>query len=322
MENKEYSIFILGYPVEKPEQISSCFSMLTYGLTKGFEKIPNVKIVTADVIENYNPLTKYFSATLPTYLVKKIPNVDFIIAINYCAFFNTEGQVDYLRTKCKKVVSFLECPAKADFCFVLKHTYDKIPIENQYLLSPIYLPEFTHNVPKEPKSILLDHLCLVWMNDKNKEWSRNIWEWLEEIKDEYKLYCLVDADTAYANKGNPHEVQMKYLPKYITPIFATNYVDYMKKTETMETFIVTHMGSYNFSVVDMISRGIRVFAPYKFVPKINEHLFSLSNFKNKEELLTIIKKPIDNDYNNNNIKKCISIDTVAQQMNEVFQKWI
>jgi len=315
MENKEYSIFILGYPVNKPKEISSCFSMLTYGLTEGFKKLSNVQIITENIIPNYNPLTKYSSNNLPNYDLTKTPKVDFIIAINYCSFFNKKGTIDYLRTKCKKIVSFLEVPAIADFCFVLRHTTDKIPLERQYLLSPIYLPEFTHNVIKEPNSILLDHLCLHWFNNKSKEWSRSIWAWLEDIKNNYKIYCLVDA-------GEAQKIQMQYLPNYITPIFATNYADYMQKTEKMENFIVTHSGSYNFSVIDMISRGTRVFAPKGFVPKVNEDLFLISNFKNKEEFLMLIKNPIDKQYYNTQINKCISIDTVTKIMNKEFQKWL
>ena len=321
VNQKPYSIFIVGYPAEHPHEISSCFSMLTYGLTKAFKKLPYVTVNTENVIKDYNPLQKYFSTTLPRYDLTKVPPVDFIIAINYSAFFNQQGTVEYLRTKCKKFVSFLEVPVTADFCFVLRTAIYKIPLTHQKLLPPIYLPEFTHNIPKEPNSILLDHLCLYWIANPRNEWSQKIWEWLSDLKDKYKIYCLVDADRTDAF-GNPHQVQMKLLPKFITPIFATNYVDYMNKTSKMENFIVTHHGSYNFSVVDMASRGTRVFAPTTFVPKENVTTFKLRTFNTKQDLLTLIQQPIDRAFHDNQINSCISIDKVAETMDGEFQKWL
>lgn len=316
--NKPYSIYIIGYPVDRPEQISSCFSMLTYGLTEGFKSLPHVTMHSNNIIENYNPLNKYFSATLPKYRLEEIPEVDYIIAINYCAFFNALGTVDYLRTKCKKVISFLECPAHADYCFVFKTTTGHVPISEQYRLPPVYLPEFAINVPKEPKSILLDHMCLYWLQNKKNEWSENIWKWIEALKDEYKIYSLVDADVEYGTQGNPQKIQLSLMPKFITPIFATNYVDYIKKTETMETFVVMHQGSYNFSIVDMASRGTRIFAPKRFVPLINEQLFNIKHFDNGFELINLLKSPVVPSPTD----LCIPIQRVANEMDGVIQKWL
>jgi hypothetical protein len=317
---KPYKIAIIGYPVTKPQEISSCFSMLTYGLTEGFKGLSHVTMADNNIIEDYNPLTKYFSATLPKYDLNKIEPVDFIIAINYCRFFNQPDVVDTLRKKCRKVVSFLECPAMADYCFVFKHTTDKIPLENQCQLPPVYLPEFTKNMPKEPKSILLDHMCLYWLKNPRMEWSQNVWKWLSHLSQEYKIYSLVDADVEYGGKGNPQKIQLELMPKFITPIFATNYMDYMKKTETMETFVVVHQGSYNFSVVDMAARGMRVFAPQTFVPKVNEDLFKISNYSNQEELLNLIQTPVKPCHHN--ILRCISIQQVANIMDGKFQSWL
>jgi hypothetical protein len=102
----------------------------------------------------------------------------------------------------------------------------------------------------------------------------------------------------------------------------------MEKTSQIETFILTHPGSYENSVIDMVARGIRVLVPIDqgtfkrydktegFVPIEIINDFELGTFKNKEQLINLIKKPIDNS----NIEKHISMMTDMKEAVSIIDK--
>ena len=116
---KNYKLLILGYPVKNKKQIKLCFSMLTYGLVKAFKKMKNVELINCDYFLEYNK--NYSGLSMPKWDLSKIPNVDFIIVINYHPFF-TEQNIIRLKTKSKKVISFLEIGELSDFSFMFKDT--------------------------------------------------------------------------------------------------------------------------------------------------------------------------------------------------------
>jgi len=318
---KKYKLLILGYPVKNKKQINLCFSMLTYGLEQAFKQMGHVTLIESDYFTKTNK--NYSGLSMPKLDLSKIPNVDFIIVINYHPFF-TQENISLLKKKCKKVISFLEIGELSDFSFMFKNTSFKQDKDKTEIISAPYISNFYSNVPKESKSILLDHIYLnAWKNDKinHYAWSKRIWTWLEEIKNEYKIYSLISRSIEL-KCGNPKEEHLKTLPKWIIPIQATNYIDYLKKTQTMETFIVTHVGSYNFSVIDMLVRGIRVLSPVEAIPKFNIDRFNIPIFNNRIELLRLINAPINKDKWNNQIQKCTGMKKVVSIIDNKIQGWL
>jgi len=273
-----YKLIILGYPVNNPKEITYCFQMLTYGLYKYFSKLSHVKVIQKSVKEDLTIL----------------PNADFIIVSDIREFFNKKN-LALLRTKCKKVISFLENRIQSDYSFCFKDAGSKFqPKEKSKIIHAPYLPDLV-KIPKSRhrNTILLDHIWLYWWKQNKNDWeiSKDIYKWLYEIKDKYEIACLVKEHKDHA--GDWSKEHLKVLPSFIKPIFSSNYVDYLKATEKYEYFILTHAGSYNYSIIDMIARGIKV-----LVPKINRHLyapidlvkrFNFQIFKNKHQLLNILK---------------------------------
>lgn len=318
---KKYKLLILGYPVKKKEDINLCFSMLTYGLDRAFKRLKHVEVIQSSYFID-NKLN-YSGLSMPKLNLNILPKVDFIIVINYHPFFTKEN-IDILKRKCKKVISFIEVGEPTDYSFIFKNAPLKQQKDKYTIIPAPYISNCYSNIKKEPKTILLDHIYLnAWKNKKLNEyaWSKRIWAWLEEIKGDYKIYSLISRDLEL-KCGNPKTEHLKALPKWIIPIHATNYIDYLKKTQTMETFIITHVGSYNFSVVDMLVRGIRILTPPKAIPQYNIDKFNIPVFKNKKELLNSIRKPINREKWNNQLRNCTNMIKIVSIINEKIQGWI
>lgn len=314
MNKKSYSLLILGYPTNK-EDIGNCFSMLTYGLVNSFKKLSHVDLHIAKII---NPQKHYQAITFATYDFNQLPTVDFILAINYTRFFASETCIK-LKLKCKKLVSFLEASqTHCDLSFVFRRQLPKRNKLYTFISSP-YSPEFYTNVPKEPNTILLDH---IWykkfiINDASFEWSRRIWNWLNKLKDKYKIYSLIAFPI-----DNWDAIHLKNLPSFITPIYGTNFVDYLEKTKRFETFIVTYKGTYDYSIFDMLIRGIRVLCPVTCVYDntiIKE--FQIETFSNFTDLSLLLNKPPNKNLLNNLYTKCTTMDKTVEIIDNQFQKW-
>ena len=313
---KPYKLLILGYPVQKIEDINHCFSMLTYGLETAFKKLPHVTLHRGNII---NPQKHYNSLTCAQYDYEKIPNVDFIIGINYTHFFTKENYIE-LKTKCNKFISFLEVAQRyCDLSFVFRPPLKEWKRVDTLISHP-YSPEFYTTVSKQHNTILLDHIYYERFiaNDSSMEWSRRLWEWLDKIQTTYKIYSLISIP-----KNSWADIHLKNLPSYITPIYATNFIDYLDKTKTFENFIVTHKGSYNFSIFDMLLRGIRVFAPRKFMCADDiTAKFDIGQFSTSEELINLLNKPINKNVLNFMYKKCTPMNEVARLIDSQLQRWL
>jgi len=318
---KKYKLLILGYPVKNKRHINLCFSMLTYGLEQSFKQMEHITLIESDYFIKTNK--NYSGLSMPKLDLSKIPNVDFIIIINYHPFF-TQENISLLKKKCKKVISFLEIGELSDFSFMFKNAPFKQDKNKTEIIPAPYISDFYFNIPKESKSILLDHIYLnAWKNEKIKHyaWSKRIWNWLEEIKNEYKIYSLISRSIDL-KCGNPKNEHLKVLPNWIIPIQATDYMDYLEKTQTMETFIITHVGSYNFSVIDMLVRGIKVLSPNGAIPKYNIDRFNIPIFNNKIELLKEINTPINKKKWDSQIQKCTDMKKVASIIDNKIQGWL
>jgi len=303
-------------PISNLTQINHCFQMILYGLYLNFIKLGH------EVIQINQEL--YTRKSNPNY--STFPNTDIIIHIA-CSENFTEETYKQLKSKCKKYVSFSEgAPLWCDFNFVIgtKKSFKK----GIGIIAP-YTPEFYQNIEKEPKTILLDHAYIkFWTANQKRDWARKIWSWLEPLKEKYKIYTLVKGGTD--QYGDWKQKTLELLPNFIIPLISNtsdtrqtfDFKTYLELTNKFETFIVVNHGSYNYSVLDMLVRGIHVLTPPDFIPRSNINLFQIPIFTSQEELLKEINRPINQNILNEKIKLCTPMNEVVTIMANYFNKWI
>ena len=302
---KSYKLTILGYPVNNPDEINHCFGMLTYGLQQEFSKLSHVDL-SIYKIEN------------PHSIPSDIPQSDFILVTSWGSFFRDKSCVDIIRSKCKYFFSFLEIGVQCDFSFTF---INKPHNKNTYMVIPApYYPDVYPKGIKESKTILIDHFDTILIDKKVPEntWhdldlTKEIYKWLEPLKDEYKIY-------AFYNKW--HIKTLSWIPSYIVPIPLTNFVDYLKFISKIEQLINPNEGTYPYTVLDMLVMGSRVLTPPGFVPKYQIDRFQIPTFTNQTELLNEIKKPIDTEILNKNIEKCTPMNKVVEIIDTKLQEYL
>ena len=305
-------------PVANIEQINHCFPMLSYGLDLAFKKLGHETLQVSQ--------DDYIKKGIIDF--SNFPQSDIVIHSTISEGFTPETYKQ-IKTKCKKYVSFFETITPyCDFSFSIKQ---KDNIKNHSIFAP-YSPDFYQNIAKEPNTILLDHpYILYWVgNNTYRDISRQIWKWLEPLKNRYKIYTLtkqgIDAS------GDWKAQTLKALPKYITPIYddvnplesrqTFNFKRYLEVTDRFENFVVTVWGSYNFSVIDMIVRGIRVLSPPNFIPNDSIRNFKIPTFENQEQLIKTLEVPIDKNLLQYQFEQCTPMNKVADIILEYFNKWI
>jgi len=303
---KPYKLTILGYPVENPSKISHCFGMLTYGLQQEFSKLSHVDL---EIFEIKNPYS----------ISNDIPQSDFILATSWGSFFRHQPSIDIIRSKCKYFCSFLEIAEPCDFSFIFIEQLHNSKITKHLTIPAPYTPELYPQEIKESKTILIDHLDTILIDKKipeNKweklDWTKQIYKWLEPLKEEYKIYAF------YASWYK--KILLPEIPSYITPIPLTNFVDYVKFTSKIEQFITPCNESYSYTVLDMLVMGLRILVPPEFLPKYQIDRFNIPTFKNQEELINELKKPINLEILNKNTEKCTPMNKVVKIIDTKFQE--
>jgi hypothetical protein len=124
----------------------------------------------------------------------------------------------------------------------------------------------------------LDH---AWIEKgTSTDWLPKLYEWLEPLK-----------DRTIAQLRHPL-CESVALPLWVYSVPQVNYPAYLDQTASYETFIMTHPGSYEHSIIDMAARGIRILVPFgdgrPFCnPSIIEDL-ALETFSTGEELLHLL----------------------------------
>lgn len=312
-----HKVMILGYPAENDAEIRHCFHMMWCILNDALLLTPEVEIVPFDCRKYYYPQpSAQPNRAFVTERLEEIPHVDYIIVNDLDVFF-TKDMIDALKTKCKKVFSFLELGELCDFSFTFYPLAHKQHPEKCRVVSAPYAGRFYKNVEKEPKSLLLDHSA--WLGKDSGtidafERSHEIYKWLDELKDEYKIYSLVYG----AAQG---KLALSILPDYVIPIMPCPFIDYLAKTEKMETFVVTHKGSYNLSVIDMLVRGTRVLAYPDFIPAYNIERFGIPLFWDKKTFLSAVRASIDKEHWNTQVNNCTSVLALSTALKEEFERW-
>lgn len=273
---------------------SSC-EFIGNELRKRFEKLPHVRLHCQSMLES------------------DFPETDFAL---FHAYFSTPAyaELNKLKTKSRLITSFMEEQhPDVDYCWhysdpAFGHVY-----RGQLLFAPI-VRSLLPNLPKEPNSILLDHDVVEFSIYRKEymDWNEDIWKWLEPLKDSHTIYQL---------QRHPRDAT----PDYIHKIPLGTPEDYLAATARMETFIVTHNSSYNHTAVEMIARGSRTLVPRNpwcpLLPNILVNMFRLPQFRDGEELLQELAKPVDRQEWDEQINKCIDMDAVVACMDHTFQTW-
>ena len=220
---KPYTLGIFGHPVASLASSKASCQMLTWGLADGFAGLEHVR-------------TQVFP-----WSVDPAPAVDIAVVHTYSG--NLPLVFDRIRsTGVAGLALFLEVgkPA-ADRSFF--YGYDVPASPHTHIRMPIISGE-TRSVPKRRGAVLLDHM---WPTPDARDSWRQCLDAIEPIRGRLDVHQIA--------RGT--ELQEER-PAWVRPLAAVGYPAYMAATAEFESFVVTHAGSYNHSIVDMATRGVRV----------------------------------------------------------------
>jgi len=191
--------------------------------------------------------------------------------------------------------SFMEVVYDTDIPF----TYDNRNGKSHVINAPCLL-DCLKIENKIKKTILLDHGWPV----------ANALDVSEKI-----LNTLSEKNYSVSKIGDPSLSPEKIIHK-------ASFLSYLENTSQFENFIVTHKGSYNHSVVDMVARGTRVISPRGYVPKNLVELFNIPEFDTMDEMLNVLSKPyVASEWE---LKRdlCTDMSDAVNIMNEQFINYI
>lgn len=290
---KSYSLGLIGWRANSLAETNTSGQMLMAGLENEFKLLNHVNL-------HIIPLKWEMESNINLFF-DNLSKLDFLLIRCY-TLFPIIQEIQKAKNKIKyQICSFIEHSQKTmDYSFgFLK---DRNP--NCHIPFP-YCKDFMINKPKNTKTILLDNSFI-----EGDDFSKKISEWIYPlIKENYKIYQLTKKNT---------------IADFIEPIIECNYKEYMEKTSMIETFIQTHAGSYEHSVVDMVGRGIRTLIPIIderiFVPQEIISDLKLPTFTCQQELLDIIKTPINIDLWNSKINKMTEMKKAVRIIDKHFQE--
>ena len=279
-------LLISNDKADTPEGIFTCGQMLAWGLWREFSKLPHVTLT-------------YQNAEVPLGVQ---PQVDFTLLHSYFAspIFN---ELPALRTLTRKhIINFMEIPhADVDYNF----TY--LPTGNEQVLFPC-VSELLNRNPMGEKwsnSVLLDHS---WRD--GEVWNDRLYEWLEPLKDS----CVI------GQLRRPEHEKLAP-PEWVQSIPQLCYLEYLKQTAPYENFVLTHPGTYEHSIIDMMYRGIRVLIPMQdgdtFVDPNTVNTLGLPTFSSRDELLAHLKNPQDGDWR---MALCTDMPEIVRRIDAYCQK--
>ncbi|MFA5767541.1 MAG: hypothetical protein WC919_06480 [Candidatus Paceibacterota bacterium] len=293
---KHYRLCLMS--LKKLGNINECRNsvhMMTWGIWNEFAKLKHVELEFQSI---YEPL----SVRCP----------DFVL-FHACFGEHAFSRLAEIRKHVKyKTILFMELPLSTthvDYCF----TY--LPQATYQHCEEISLPCLSsvldqHSTSKKPGNILLDHIWPSYCGT-NKELSPRLYDWLEPYKNRFSISQLRRCGCAASEN----------FPKWIIPIEEKPYTDYLDATSYFETYILTHPGSYEHSVIDMAYRGTRVLVPvvdgHPFIHKSTIERLNLSTFSTQFELTALLERPVriaDKRQSFSDMSKVVSsIDTYCQK---------
>lgn len=206
----------------------------------------------------------------------------------YHAYFDSPAWQAFatLRTKVRKVFSFMESvnPNPCDHQFAYFQPTEQFV--SPVTVIPVPLRKQGYEVlPKTRGSILLDHSAdgFFMANDPQYDWTRLLWRAVTE-----------------------HKLQVSQLGRFYAPDCPTSipvlpvlpHQNYLNQTALFETFVTTHVNSYNHTAVDMAVRGSRVLVPVteagSFVPLDLVRRFGMVLCQSVDEVVARLQEPVTN----------------------------
>lgn len=244
-----YELVIYG---NDPGSWDKCYvstHMITHGLVEEFSALAAQGVMALKAVIN--------SQKDP--LGQTIPPCDVLLVHNYFASMEREFSFDVaeIKKRVRCLALFLELGAvNADISFTYQRTLCKRTGYEVIIPQP-YIAGLTRVVEKTPRSLLLDHDYPRggWPGNwdefvaKGEGHCKEIYEILEPLHSRFEVFQL---------ERFPQVRQHK--PRWLKLIPQTYFPDYLRMTERIETFIPTHPGSFNHTVVDMATRGSRILA--------------------------------------------------------------
>ena len=140
----------------------------------------------------------------------------------------------------------MECPLGCDlnFTFLSSGEHDiHIPFP--------YDPDLLTPVSTDPKELLLDHVWEPYVGTE-AECTQELWDTLGPFSGTLKVSQLLGRFKVA-------------IPNWVQGIPVLPYKEYLRATSRFGAFIMTHRGSYEGSIPDMLLRGIRVLALQRHV---------------------------------------------------------
>jgi len=146
------------------------------------------------------------------------------------------------------VASFMEVPLPVRLPFTFLPSSSPAAVE---IPLPFDCGEFSLEAGHEPRSVLLDHAWQAYVSGPS-DWTHEVYRALEPLAGTRRI-------------GQCMRYDMFNPPPFVEPVGPWPFRTYMAATAPFETFVVTHRGSYNGSIVDMAARGKRVVARRGYV---------------------------------------------------------
>lgn len=266
-----YKLTILGYPLlydgtpmRGPDDIDCSLHFFTYWLVEGFKAL-GVEPTVLDVRR----------------VGKRDPFHSCDVLLLHTLFDEFDRHIKYyfdsFRKSSKVMALWLEMPLEG-YSFDRQYLYFPPPVPDpsyKIVWAPCRFPQETCKA-KDPRSVLLDHLWPGHVGTPH-EWSHDLLAALEPYKDTFRFgKMLLHGDPASS------------LPSWVEPFPYRGYASYMKATEEWATFMTTHTGSYNSTVIDMLSRGTRVITKTGAIPQANVERFGVPCFNTVQEMASYI----------------------------------
>jgi hypothetical protein len=263
MKPYNLTLFAMNKPAT-PTEIWVSVHMIAFGLWDEFSKLPHVTLQYVN--SDGNP---------------EIPDTDFSLIH---AYFNSTVYNRLPEIKAhthRHVMGIMESVFESP---LIDHVFTFLPMPHPHA-EQIRLPvlgSLLQQTPKTLGSVLLDH---GWPDNagKSSDWLPRLYNWLDPIS--------ASAIGQLCRSGYED-----HMPSWVTPIPETNYLAYLKATDSYETFIMTHPGSYEHSIIDMAARETRVLVPrHNGRPFCHQSIIDdlkLDTFADCDELRKLLASPL------------------------------
>lgn len=267
---KPYKLLLFSTKTLHQNDIFNSVNMNSYGLITEFSKLPHVELSISSSVNDLTSINDF--VLIHTYFDQKI-------------FKNLHIVRENTKYHIMNMMEISHHSKLIDHHFIYRTDY--ISNNTTYIEHPIIneLIQPTLNDIKLTGSILIDHV--IKDDQVYTNYSPILYEWLESIRSNRFISQL-------ERKG--WEDSNTIFPEWIHKIRESNYPTYLQNTSKFENYILTHVGSYEHSVIDMVSRGCRVIVPEiggrPFCPPSLVNSLKLPTFSTKEQLLKILNEPI------------------------------